>query len=199
MKTHFSYSSEMPVSAKFYARLRERVHSIVPALNLPNSDRREYDVLKLIYDYLLSSASGSDRTKRTLELTDLLHASCDTICMTIFLTLKAEIDTAIERSRRARALAASRRASKRIATNPHSTATPELPTTPAQPTLESTPHPNQPESSEKSDPSESSESSEKSDLPHKPTPTGIIRHRYGIRLRPAHSKSRNPRSGRRHN
>ena len=100
MKTLYPYTSAMPVSAKFYARICERVNSVVSTLMVPNADRRRDKVLRLIHDYLTDPGASAA----------LLAEYKDNVCTVIFLTLRAELDAAIERSRRARARAAGRRA-----------------------------------------------------------------------------------------
>ena len=164
MKTLYPYTSAMSVSAKFYARICERVNSVVSALMLPNADRRRDKVLRLVHAYLTDPGALA-----------VLRAECkDNICVTIFLTLRAELDAAIERSRRARARAAGRRAlgqseektdAAPIVENPCSPDTSAVAAEnvrPAAPERQATP---------------------KRDAPSDKSPVAV-RHRYGVKLRP---------------
>ena len=169
MKTLYPYTSAMPVSAKFYARICERVNSVVSTLMVPNADRRRDKVLRLIHDYLTDPVASAA----------LLAEYKDNVCNVIFLTLRAELDAAIERSRRARARAAGRRAlglsekkpdAVPIVENPCSPdasaaaaedvrpAAPERPVTPIRDAART-----------------SSAQSDKSPV--------VVRHRYGVKLR----------------
>ena len=179
MKTPYPYTSAMPVSAKFYTRIRERVHSVISALSLPDSDSREDGILRLIVTYLTASAN----TRPEHELTDLLRGYTDKICVTIFLTLKAEIDAAIKRSRRARTLAATRRRKQSANTTESTTnCTPhkDIPSTSAESYAqpESSAQPAQPDLSATTATPKPSATTAK--LHHTHTP----RHRYGIKFRP---------------
>lgn len=86
-----------PISVKYYSRLVARVREVFVELGL----RLDYanEVMKLINRYLLTGRT--DRVKG------------DRICQLVFYTLRDEIDSAIERSRRARALAQARREARR--------------------------------------------------------------------------------------
>ena len=183
MKTLYPSSSSMHVSAKFYSRLCERVHSIVPALKLHDSDHRENDVLLLINNYLQSSALDPEGENRRPELDDLLKVCSDTICVTIFLTLKAEIDTAIDRSRRARARAADRRA-RQLAADGEPVAA-NIPESIDQTASVSA-------TSDHIDSTATAVSAAEARVA-----PSVPRKRYGIRLRQVHTLTRHSRSGKR--
>ncbi len=210
----------MPVSAKFYKRLIDRISTIIVALSLPDSAQIENETLTLIRHYL---TSGN------------IENTCADIARIIFLTLRAEIDAAIERSRRARAAAARRRqslqdagslresqfnaaflhqsqfdeASRKAAKTAKEIEnqanglenTPPVNNAPASPTAPS-------ESSELSELSESSELSELSELPAPnnlsapsaplreaplSTPSREAHTRFGLKFRPANKVRRNSR------
>ncbi len=93
-------SSKLPVSRKFYARMHERVLSVLDALGIDKALTGEYsaEVMTLI-DRHLSGETVS------FSATACPHPES----MVIFLTLRTEIDMAIARSRRAREAAARRR------------------------------------------------------------------------------------------
>ena len=107
MTDRYPYNPDMPVSAKFYARLVERIRTILRDCLFSDTAcvNRERRILYLINKYLCPKGSI---TRPQGE---------DPICNIIFQTLRAEIDAAIERSRRARARAAARRAAKALADN----------------------------------------------------------------------------------
>ena len=102
MNKHYPYRPDMPVSAKYYARLCERVRTI-------------------LNDCLFSEQACANRERRILYLINrymcpkaglVCPQGDDPICNIIFQTLRAEIDAAMERSRSARARAAARRAQR---------------------------------------------------------------------------------------
>lgn len=170
MKTLYPYTSAMPVSAKFYARICERVNSVVSVLMVPNADRRRDKVLRLIHDYLTNPVASAA----------LLAEYKDNVCNVIFLTLRAELDAAVERSRRARARAAGRRALGQSEEKPDAVPIVENPCNPdtsaaaaenvrpATPERQATP---------KRDAVRTpSAQSDKSPV--------VVRHRYGVSLRP---------------
>ncbi len=99
MNERFPYNPEWPVSAKFYARLCERVRSILVSLQCYEA-WREKAILHQMVRYISTGKSAAAATNK------------DTIGRVIFQSLRAEIDSAIERSRRARASAARRKAAK---------------------------------------------------------------------------------------
>ena len=102
MSTHYPYNPDMPVSAKFYARLVERIRTILVDCQFSDTScaNRERRILYLINKYLCPKGSFTRPN------------GDDPVCNIIFQTLRAEIDAAVERSRRARARAAARRAAK---------------------------------------------------------------------------------------
>ena len=102
MSKYYPYNPDMPVSAKFYARLVERIRTILRDCLFSDIScaNREKRILYLINKYLCPKGSF---TRPQGE---------DPICTIIFQTLRAEIDAAVERSRRARARAAARRAAR---------------------------------------------------------------------------------------
>ena len=116
MNKHYPYRPDMPVSAKYYARLCERVRTI-------------------LNDCLFSEQACANRERRILYLINrymcpkaglVCPQGDDPICNIIFQTLRAEIDAAMERSRRARQSAALRRAA-RLASAAASTAAIAIP------------------------------------------------------------------------
>lgn len=176
----------LPVSAKYYTRLQLRVRSIIDALSLPDATSVEASVMAYIHHYF---------EKGTPEATD--HTSLPYV---IFLTLRAEIDTAITRSRRARECAARRRAlCQSTPTAPEATAPEATSTAPSiitSTTPTSAPHTASsalpdtsvkstlPASSEKSD---LSDSSVKSDSSEKSVPHTTRRFRCGLKAIPVRS------------
>ena len=104
MNDRYPYSSELPVSAKYYARLVERVRTILKDLHI-YIQWRENAILCRINHYISPGR------------TDIPYAQADKYCNIIFQALRAEIDTAVERSRRARARAAARRALREAGKN----------------------------------------------------------------------------------
>lgn len=113
-KTH-----PLPVSKKFYARIRERVLSVLGALGIAPGLTDDYcaDVMRLVDRHLAGGmAAVSPGACRYGE------------SLVIFLTLREEIDRAVERSRRAREAAARRRgdAQPTQASDVHDSATPQL-------------------------------------------------------------------------
>ena len=159
MKTLYPYTSAMPVSAKFYARICERVNSVVSTLMPPNADRRRDKVLRLIHAYLTDPVASAA----------LLAEYKDNVCNVIFLTLRAELDAAIERSRRARARAAGRRAIGQPEEKAEKKAEEK-----ADSARHATPE-REPERDASRAPSAPSAQ------PDKPL---VVRHRYGVNLRP---------------
>ena len=110
----------LPVSKKFYARIRERVLSVVGALGVATDFTDDYcvDVMRLIDRYLAGAmATVTPETCRHDE------------SRVIFLTLRDEIDMAVKRSRRARESAARRRgdAQPSLAPDMNDSATPSQP------------------------------------------------------------------------
>ena len=91
--------NRLPVSVRFYRRLSTRVNEIISTLHTAGSSLSAGDVMKLVDSYL-----QGDNIESPAELNHLDG-------YIIFLTLKAEIDTAIARSQRARQSAALRRSS----------------------------------------------------------------------------------------
>ena len=91
--------NRLPVSVRFYRRLSTRVNEIISTLHTAGSSLSAGDVMKLVDSYL-----QGDKIESPAELNHLDG-------YIIFLTLKAEIDTAIARSQRARQSAALRRSS----------------------------------------------------------------------------------------
>lgn len=84
-----------PVSPKYYSRLCERIDAVIATLGVAAECRSQ--ALSTLRDYLLTGHLAIDASPALHQI--------------IILTLKAEIDAAIERSRRARARAALRRRS----------------------------------------------------------------------------------------
>ncbi len=110
----------MHVSAKFYTRLRERVITILEAFSgyctnlsspAPSLSAIEQEIAGLIDIYL------------TTGTVDNVVSSASMMSVTVFYTLKAELDSAIIRSHRARAAAARRRAA---AAQPQPLSVPDL-------------------------------------------------------------------------
>ena len=97
MKENYPYTSGMTVSAAFYSRIRQRVSSIFVNLGGHPEPAREKEVMYLVNVYLGAIA----RDKR--------HNKINFLSRVVFESLRAEIDAAMERSRRARARAAARR------------------------------------------------------------------------------------------
>ena len=119
---------------------------------VPNADRRRDKVLRLIHVYLTDPGASAA----------LLAEYKDNVCNVIFLTLRAELDAAVERSRRARARAAGRRAI-------------EHPEEKAEKKTEK-----KADSARHATP-ERDASRAPSAQPDKPL---VVRHRYGVNLRP---------------
>lgn len=85
-----------PVSEKYYRSLQNRVKAIFNDLGLKTLFA--LDTLKIIDRYLLTGVEKYD--------------GMDKVCKVVFITLRDEIDMAVERSRRARARAQERRLRK---------------------------------------------------------------------------------------
>lgn len=98
MTNHYPYRPQMPVSAKYYTRLYERILNILRAL-----DRNRFSLERIMY--LINIHLGVPKS-------ELLWQDPGMIDRVIFETLRADIDAAIARSARARAAAARRRALK---------------------------------------------------------------------------------------
>lgn len=153
MNERFPYNPEWPVSAKFYARLCERVRSILVGLQSYEA-WREKAILHQMVRYISTGKSAASATNK------------DTIGRVIFQSLRAEIDSAIERSRRARASAARRKAAKQAAAVTHlsdlsdNSDLSDLSDNSDRPTLPS----DSSEKSEKSEKSDLSDLSERSEL-----------------------------------
>lgn len=88
-------SNRLPVSVKYYARLKARVDSVFASLRLDSGDCAALTMS--IIDRYLSTGKYE------------LGAGSRPESLVVFLSLKDEIDTAMERSRRARERAAKRR------------------------------------------------------------------------------------------
>ncbi|MDE6378500.1 MAG: hypothetical protein K2K72_07135 [Duncaniella sp.] len=91
-------TNNLPVSRKFYESIRERVRSVVNEVVMCEDTDIIDQIMTYIDDYL--KAPGEDLDFQVRQYNE---------CEIIFLTLRGEIDRAIERSRRARTRAASRR------------------------------------------------------------------------------------------
>lgn len=99
--------AQLPVSRKFYKSLEARVAEIVEAIRGYRDDEWIEFVMSMINDYLLGA-------EKAFYVSGRASVECEVIC----LTLKAEIDKAVERSRRARERGAMRRNSKPSETKP---------------------------------------------------------------------------------
>lgn len=151
MNDRYPYRPDMPVSAKFYARLVERIRTILRdcLFNDTACVNRERRILYLVNKYLCPKGSI---TRPQGE---------DPICTIIFQSLRAEIDAAVERSRRARARAAARRAAKAAAA-----ALPDL-----SALSDSSDNSDSSDISDSSDMSDSSDRSELSEMSEKSAPS----------------------------
>ena len=96
MKELYPYTVGMPVSAIFYSRMRERISSIFTAMNGRPDEAREKEVMYLVNVHL-GTIARDNRYKKV-----------NFISRVVFEALRAEIDAAVERSRRARVRAAAR-------------------------------------------------------------------------------------------
>ena len=102
MKTTYPYNREMPVSAKFYSRLTLRIRTILSDLGY-NADSDEMEEVM----YLVNLHLGMNPALRK-------DSSLGFVSRVIFLTLQAEIDAAVARSRRCREAAMRRRESREV-------------------------------------------------------------------------------------
>ncbi|MDE6378621.1 MAG: hypothetical protein K2K72_07745, partial [Duncaniella sp.] len=93
--------AELPVSRKYYKSLEAHLVEIVEAIRGYRDDEWIEFVMSMIDAYLRGS-------EQEFYVSGRASVECEVIC----LTLKAEIDRAVERSRRARERAARRRADK---------------------------------------------------------------------------------------
>lgn len=98
-----------PVSEKYHSRLEGRVRDIFANLNIKAGYACE--TMAIIDRYLAG--------------TPMAEGSVDPTCHIVFLTLKAEIDSAVHRSERARSRAAARSAARKISAGQNSDPSPE--------------------------------------------------------------------------